>query len=137
MILGKVRRGFFQELVLQSQFPRLAFKLPNPGPLVHRQRRLLAGVLSPVGINPVAKRAWIDTKLLGHLSDRTRGLNHLLHGFFPILRREVSLRTRQSLPFPDNPILVGSLSGSFGAPHDGMRAPSTLGTFLRAFTHGP
>ena len=74
-------------------------------------------MLSPIGINPVAKSAWINTELLGHLSDRTRGLDHLLHGLFPILRREVPLRTRQSLPFPDNPIFVGSLSGKLGAPH--------------------
>jgi hypothetical protein len=98
MILGKVRRGFFQELVLHPQFPRLAFKLPKPGPLIHRQRHLLAGMLSPVGTNPVAKSARVNTELVGHLRDRTRRLDHHLHCLFPKLGREVSLRTRQDFP---------------------------------------
>src|SRR6266545_4431537 len=117
MILGKVRCGFFQELVLHPQFPRFAFKLPKPGPLTHAQRWLVTGMLTPISIDPVPQSALIDTELLGHLSDRTRCLDHQFHGLFPILGREVPLRTRQDFSFPDGPILVGSLSGKSGAPH--------------------
>src|SRR6266508_3281741 len=116
MILGKVRCGFFQELVLHRQFPRFAFKLPKPGPLTHAQRWLVTGMLTPISIDPVPQSALIDTELLGHLSDRTRCLDHQFHGLFPILGREVPLRTRQDCSFPDGPILVGSLSGKSGAP---------------------
>lgn len=98
MNLGKSTPRLFQELVLHPQFPRLAFKLPKPGPLIHRQRRLLAGMLSPVGTNPVAKSARVNTELVGHLRDRTRRLDHHLHCLFPKLGREVSLRTRQDFP---------------------------------------
>src|SRR6266508_2831107 len=115
MILGKVRCGFFQELVLHRQFPRFAFKLPKPGPLTHAQRWLVTGMLTPISIDPVPQSALIDTELLGHLSDRTRCLDHQFHGLFPILGREVPLRTRQDFSFPDGPILVGSLSGKSGA----------------------
>jgi hypothetical protein len=61
----------FQELVFPAQFPRFALQLAKPGPLTHRQCWFLAGVLTPVGINPVGQSARVQPDLLGHLSDRT------------------------------------------------------------------
>jgi hypothetical protein len=117
MILGEVRSGFFQEGEFHLEFPRLTLELTKPGPLIHGQRRLLAGMVTLIGAHPVTKRALIETELFGHLSDRTRSLDHRLHGLFPVLGSEIPLRTRQNLSFPDGPILVGTLSGRFGAPH--------------------
>jgi hypothetical protein len=43
--------------------------------------------------------ALVDTELVGDLGDRTRRLDHHLDSFFPILRREVPLRTGKIIPF--------------------------------------
>src|SRR3954454_5323641 len=115
MILGEVRGCFFQELVLHTQFPRLTFQFPQPGPLRDTQVRLVAGMLTPIGADPVTEGAFLNSKFTGNLSDRTRRLDHQLHGLFPIFRRIDLLRTRQLVPFPEAPILLGSLSGRFGA----------------------
>jgi len=87
MILGKVRCGFFQEQVF-------LFKLASTSPQLRQlrsfgdgQRRLLAGVLSPIGINPVPERPLDNAELLSDLSNRTRRLDHQLHSLFTKLRR--------------------------------------------------
>ena len=81
MIFGKVRCGFFQELVFHLQFPRFPLKLAQPRALINSQRRFLAGVLTAVYANPVSEGAFVDTELLRHPGDRARGLDHYLHSF--------------------------------------------------------
>ena len=115
MVAGEVRRGFFQEVVLHLQFPGFPFELAQPRPLIHGQRRLFAGMLTAVSGYPVTEGTFVDTELLRHSGDRARRLDHHLHGFIPELGREVLLRSRQLLTFPDGPILSGALSGRLGA----------------------
>src|SRR5215207_3191333 len=117
MILGEVCCGFFQELIFHPEFPRFPLEFTEPGPLTHIQRRFLAGMVTPIGANPVTKSPRIETEFPGHQSYRTRSLDHRLHGLLPKLRSEILLRTRQNLSFPEGPILVGALSGRFVAPH--------------------
>src|SRR5215207_3051339 len=116
MILGEVCCGFFQELIFHPEFPRFPLEFTEPGPLTHIQRRFLAGMVTPIGANPVTKSPRIETEFPGHQSYRTRSLDHRLHGLLPKLRSEILLRTRQNLSFPEGPILVGALSGRFVAP---------------------
>ena len=62
MIFGKVRCGFFQELVFHLQFPRFPLKLAQPRALINSQRRFLAGVLTAVYANPVSEGAFVYTE---------------------------------------------------------------------------
>src|ERR1700734_3439348 len=95
MIPGKVRCGFFQELILHPQFPCLPLKLAQARTLAHGKRRLLAGMLVAVAAYPATKSAFVDTELLSHAGDRTRRLDHHLHGLIPEFGREALLRTGQ------------------------------------------
>src|ERR1700738_489398 len=107
MILGKVCCGFFQELHLHAQFPVLALDLAQPGAVANAERWFLAGMFTAVSVDPITKGALVDVELLGYLGDRTRCLDHQFHSFFPIFRREASLRTRQSHALSRRPILYG------------------------------
>jgi hypothetical protein len=46
-----------QELVLQAEFPGFTFEFTEPGSLAHCERRLFAGVLTPIGVNSVPRVA--------------------------------------------------------------------------------
>jgi hypothetical protein len=116
MILGKVCCGFFQELVLHAKLPRLTLKFTKPRTLTDGQRRLVAGMLTTIGVDPIAKGRLMDTEFFGDLGGRARSLDHHLHGLFFELGRELPAVLWQLSPFPDYPILVGQLSGRFGAP---------------------
>ena len=64
MIFGKVRCGFFQELVFHLQFPIFLLKLTQARPLAKGQGRFLAGVLTAVGTNPISEGTFVNTQLL-------------------------------------------------------------------------
>jgi len=85
-------RRLFKEFVLHPQLARFAFQLPQPFPLVHRQGRLVAGVIPAIRGYPIPECSFTDPELTGDHSDRTRRLDHQLHGLFPKFGREVSLR---------------------------------------------
>ena len=78
MILGKVRRGFFQEQILLLELAVTTAQFGHLGPFRDGGCRLLAGMLPTVSVNPVAKSSRVNTELLGHLGDRPRGLNNRL-----------------------------------------------------------
>src|ERR1700676_783378 len=107
MILGKVRCGFFQELVLHPELTSLALEFAEPGPLAHGESGLVADVFPPVGIHPVPESSLVNSELLRDLSDRTRRLDHQLHGLFTELWRIVLLRSCQHIPFQTTPDLIG------------------------------
>lgn len=71
MILGKVRCGFFQEQVLLFKLASSSPQLRQLGSFWNGQRRLLAGVLSPIAVNPVTKRPLDNAEFSGDLGDRT------------------------------------------------------------------
>jgi hypothetical protein len=80
MLAGKVRCGFFQELVLHLEFPGFPLKLAQPCPLAHGERRLLAGMVTAVYGNPVAQGAFIDAELFRVFElDRARYIACLRH----------------------------------------------------------
>src|SRR5258708_24902215 len=95
MVAGKVCCGFFQELVLHLQFPGLPLELAQPRALANGKRRLFAGMLTAVDAHPVAEGAFVDTELLRHSGNRTRRLDHHLHGFILEFRGEALLRSGQ------------------------------------------
>ena len=115
-VLGKVCCGFFQELVLHAQFARLPLKFAKPRPLTDGQRRLLLGMLTTVGVDPITKGRLVDTEFLGDLA----------------IGREVSITifTASSLNSGEKllfgrgncfylsrlPILLDGLSGNLGEP---------------------
>src|SRR5450755_1338821 len=101
MISGKVRCGFFQELVLHLQFPGFPLELAQSRALAHGWRRLFAGMLTAIGARPVTEGAFVDTELLSHSGNRARRLDHHLHSLIPEFGREALLRSRQLLTFPD------------------------------------
>jgi hypothetical protein len=115
MILGEVRCGFFQKLVLHAELSCFAFELAKPGTLAHGQWRLITCVLTSIGVHPISESRLMDSEFLGHLGDRTRCLDHRFNGFFLKLRRVAPAIPRQPSSFPDDSILEGSLSGRFGA----------------------
>jgi hypothetical protein len=61
MILGEVRGGFFQELVLHAQLTRFAFQLPEPGAFGRVQLWFVAGMFTPVPGDPTSQGAFLDT----------------------------------------------------------------------------
>src|SRR6267154_5747624 len=73
-------------------------------------------MLTAVGINPVTQGALVDAELLSHTGDRTRRLDHHLHGFILEFRREALLRPGQLFHLSRLPILMDGLSGRLGAP---------------------
>src|SRR6266702_3010240 len=103
MVAGEVCRGFFQELELHFLFPRFPLELAQPRTLIHGQRRLFAGMLTAVGGHPVTEGAFVNTELLRHAGNRTRGLDHHLHGFLLEFGREALLRSRQLLHLSRRP----------------------------------
>jgi hypothetical protein len=76
----------FQEQILLLELASTTPQLSEFRSFRDAERRLLAGMLPTIHINPVAKSSRIDTELLSHLSDRTRGLNSQPDGFGPKLR---------------------------------------------------
>src|SRR6266481_115390 len=119
MIPGKVRCGFFQEIVLHLQLAGFPFELAQPRPLTQGQRRLLARMITAVSGHPVTEGTFVDSKLLSHAGDRTRSLDHHLHGLILVFRREALLRSSQLLNLSRLPTLLDGLSGSLGAPQSG------------------
>src|SRR5580700_6815480 len=117
MVAGEVRRGFFQEVVLHLQFPVFPFDLTQTRAVGHGKRRLLAGMLTTVNGDPIPESTLVDTELFRHPGNRTRRLDHHLHGFFPEFRREDFLRSRQVFNLSRYSILMDGLSGNLGAPH--------------------
>src|SRR6266851_913054 len=103
MVAGEVCRGFFQELELHFLFPGFPLELAQPRALIHGQRRLFAGMLTAVGCHPVTEGTFVDTELLRHPGNRTRGLDHHLHGFLLEFRREALLRPGQLLHLSRRP----------------------------------
>src|ERR1035441_8613555 len=103
MIAGEVCRGFFQELKLHPLFPGFPLELAQPRALIHGQRRFLAGMLTAGGAHPATEGTFVDTELLRHPGDRTRRLDHHLHGFILEFRREALLRSRQLLHLSRHP----------------------------------
>ena len=86
MVAGEVCCGFFQELKLNPLLPGFPLQLAQPRSLMHSQRRLLALMLTAVSANPVTKGAFVDAELLRYPGNRTRRLDHHLHGFIPEFR---------------------------------------------------
>ena len=80
MVAGEVCCGFFQELVFHLQVPGFPLKLAQPRTLTHRQRRFFTGMLTAVNIHPVTEGTFVDPELLRYFGDRTRRLDHHLHG---------------------------------------------------------
>src|SRR5215207_2542771 len=107
MILGKVRCGFFQEQILLLQLAGAPPQLRQLRSLRNSQRRLLAGMLPTIGVNPITKSALDDAEFLSDLGDRTRRLDHQLHRLFPELRRVILLRPSQFHSLSDIPKLSG------------------------------
>src|SRR6266545_6199065 len=107
MILGKVRGGFFQEQILLLKLASASPQLCQLRPFGNGQRRLLSGMLSPIGVNPVAKRPLDNAELFGDLGDRTGRLDHQLHGLLAELRRVAFLRSSQFDSLSDDPNLSG------------------------------
>lgn len=136
MIFGKVRRGFFQEVVFHAEFSRLAFKFTQTGPLVHGQRRLVAGVGTPVRVHPTTQSCFMDAEFLGDLGDRTRCIQGRLDRLLLELRRKRPAVLWQPSPFRRTPILAGSLSGSPGALHPDDNVAGFLGCTLPALQPG-
>src|SRR5205823_11363366 len=60
-------------------------------------------MLTAVNAHPVTQSAFIDTELLRHAGNRTRRLDHHLHGFLFEFGREALLRSRQLFTFPESP----------------------------------
>src|SRR6266568_6385786 len=133
MVAGEVCRGFFQELKLHLQLPGLPLELAEPRALIHGQRRFLAGVLTAVGVHPVAEGAFVNTEILRHPGNRARRLDYHLHGFILEFGREALLRSGQNLHLSRLTILMDGLSGRFGAlqsqkepPGDEYQAPTWM-----------
>src|SRR5712672_380216 len=81
-------------------------------------------MLTAVGINPVTQGALVDAELLSHTGDRTRRLDHHLHGFILEFRREALLRSRQLFTFPVSPsywMACPEASGRLSADERGSR----------------
>ena len=70
MVSGKVRCGFFQELIFHLQFPGFPFE-PDRARSFTVKRRFLAGMFTAVDANPVTEGAFVNTELLRHAGDRT------------------------------------------------------------------
>jgi hypothetical protein len=98
------------------ELTEFALCLTQACPLVHGQRWLITRVLASISIDPFTKCRLMDPELLGHLGDRTRRLDRHLNGFFLEFRREAPAIPRQQIFLSGDPILVGPLSGRFGAP---------------------
>src|SRR5262245_25216502 len=77
---GRSTLRLFQELVFHFEFSNQALGFAEPGSLVEVERRLVAGVLEPIGCHPVPESSFIDAQLTGNLSDRTRVRDDGLHG---------------------------------------------------------
>src|SRR6266568_6774505 len=60
-------------------------------------------MLTAVYAHPVTQGTFIDTELLRHAGNRTRRLDHHLHGFLFEFGREALLRSRQLFTFPESP----------------------------------
>src|SRR6266480_2147411 len=60
-------------------------------------------MLTAVYAHPVTQGAFIDAELLRHAGNRTRRLDHHLHGFLFEFGREALLRSRQLFTFPESP----------------------------------
>src|SRR5699024_3625502 len=107
MLLGKVRRGFFQELVLDLDITVLPLKLTQPRPLSYRQVRLITSMLPLVLIDPIPQGLLDDPQLTRNMRDRPRRVDDQLH--------RLSLKLSRIIPpshhFPTssqvNPILWG------------------------------
>src|ERR1700748_2398173 len=89
---GRSMLRLFHELKLHLQFPSFPLELAQSRALTHGQRRFLAGMPTAVYANPVPEGAFVDTELLCHPGNRTRRLDHHLHGFILEFRREALLR---------------------------------------------
>ena len=74
MILGEVRRCFFQELRLHLQLTVLPLEFLQPRAFGHRQWRLdvLAGVVTPIRIDPVTQSSVNNTQFPRDDRDRSR-----------------------------------------------------------------
>jgi len=107
MILGEVRGNFFQEGDFLLEFPEFTLRLAQPRPFTHTERRLRAGMLTPIRVDPVTKGRLVDPEFFRDLSDRTRCLDRCLHGLFFELRGELPAMLYQPTPFPNDPDLSG------------------------------
>ena len=103
MLAGKVRGGFFQELVFHLQFPGLTLEFTQPRSLAYGKGRLFACMVTAVGAHPVTEGTFVYSELLSYSGDRARCLNHHLHGFVPEFRREALVDTWQFVLFPVRP----------------------------------
>jgi hypothetical protein len=64
-------RRLFQEQVLLFKLASASPQLGQLRSFRDGERRLLAGMLSTIGVNPVAERALDNAEFLGDLGDRT------------------------------------------------------------------
>ena len=55
--------AFFQELHFHAKFPRLTVEFTKPDTLAHGERRLLAGMLTPVDSHPVTESSLDNPEL--------------------------------------------------------------------------
>ena len=122
----------FQEVIFHLQFPGFSLELAQPRSLIHGQRRFLADMLMAVG-------TFVDTELLSHAGNRTRRLDHHLHGFILEFRREALLRSKQLLYLSRHPsswMGCPEASGHPREPHTRRRSESA-GTDAIARFCGP
>src|ERR1022692_1298266 len=110
MVACEVCCGFFQELELHLLFPGFPLELAQPRSLIHGERRFFAGMLTAVDAHPVTEGAFVDTELLRYSGNRTRRLDHYLHGFILEFRREALLRSGQLFHLSRRTILLDGLS---------------------------
>jgi len=124
-----VRCYFFQESVLDSQFPITAFEFPQPGAFGQFQRRLVTGVCGAVFLHPAADRRLVEPVFAGYLGDRPIRLDYELRNLVTKLGLVFRVFPRQFLSsFPDR-TLFGPQSGKrearpplgkIGHPRDGV-----------------
>lgn len=87
MLARKEGCCFSQESGPLTQLNVLAFEFPQPGTLVHRQRRLGIGNTLMMSVHPIPQSLLIDTEITRHRRNLPRIGQHHLHGLVLELRR--------------------------------------------------
>src|SRR3954463_14479373 len=105
-IPGEVRCGFFQEFVLHAEFAKFALGLGQLDPLMRGERGLIAGVVAPVLVHPVAERSLVHPEFPCDLGDRAGSVDHQSHRLIPELRTELAVLPCHSLHHLPGQILL-------------------------------
>src|SRR3954464_3988993 len=96
---GKVRRSFYQELVVLLQLGHLFAQPQQLGPLGRLQgllpMDLSRGDPAPLVFDPDAQHSRVDPQLTGNLSDRALGIDHTMRSLDLVLGRVRPTLTRR------------------------------------------